>query len=108
MERYYRRDLVDFYRGRMSIRKLCVLVSELPCESRTRRSVDGVDPWTRTDYLLSDLWVLAARQLTPDAPKRHPWREEEDQRQDRPRQDARRAKLEAAAHRRRASRQPAV
>lgn len=66
--RFYQLDLLDFYRGTLSIRRLGVLVRQLPSESALSRSLnDNEPPWRRTDHLIADLWALWAKE---DHPKR--------------------------------------
>lgn len=63
-------DLLDFWRGRLSPRRLAVLITGLPSESATIRALSGdAADWTLTNHLLAD--VFAA--LTG---KDHPVREE--------------------------------
>lgn len=60
--RFYDVDLVDFYRGTLSARKLGVLIRHLPADSALVRALcDGRPPWSTTDTLLADLWALTAR-----------------------------------------------
>lgn len=55
-------DLCDLYRGTLSLRRLAVIVHELPATSRTVTAINGGQPqWTPTDHLLADLWVLLVR-----------------------------------------------
>lgn len=62
MLRYYGVDLLDFYRGRLSPRRLSTLIGGLPADSATVRSMnDGQPVWTLTDHLLADLWVVTVR-----------------------------------------------
>lgn len=59
-------DLLDFYRGTLSVRKLIVLVRQLSVESALVRALnDGRPPWTTTDHLIADLWSLWAKQDHP-------------------------------------------
>lgn len=63
-------DLLDFYRGDMSVRRLRVLVRQLPAESALVRALnDGHAPWSNTDHRIADLWSLWAN-------KEHPLRAE--------------------------------
>lgn len=59
-------DLLDFYRGTLSARRLGVLVRQLPIESALVRALgDGRQPWTLTDHLIADLWDLWANKDHP-------------------------------------------
>lgn len=59
-------DLLDFYRGTLSARRLGVLVRQLPSESALSRALNGNEPpWQRTDHLIADLWSLWAKQDHP-------------------------------------------
>lgn len=70
MLRFYRVDLLDFYRGTLSARRLGVLVRQLPAESALSRALNGGQPpWTTTDHRIADLWSLWAK-------KEHPLRAE--------------------------------
>lgn len=49
-------DLLDLWRGRLTARKVDVLIRGLPPDSATRIALNGRDPlWTRTDHVLADL-----------------------------------------------------
>lgn len=68
MLREYGVDLLDFYRGTLSARRLGVLVRNLSLKSSLVRARNGgVPPWTRLEHLVADLWALWAKQ---DHPKR--------------------------------------
>ncbi|AZV00743.1 tail assembly chaperone [Gordonia phage Kiko] len=69
-------DLVDLYRGRLTLRKVAVLIKYLPPTSALALATNGGQaPWSLTEYLLSDIWALQARQLAGRrAPDSHPWR----------------------------------
>ncbi len=65
-------DLLDFYRGKMSVRKLWVLVQGLPFNSKTARRLHGLDSalddWTLTDILLGRLleaWSEEGTEVVP-------------------------------------------
>lgn len=71
MQRFYRIDLLDFYRGTLSSRRLGVLVRQLPAESALVRALNGGHPqWMPTDHLIADLWALWAKQDHPVRAKR--------------------------------------
>ncbi|MEU8519775.1 hypothetical protein [Streptomyces sp. NBC_01216] len=47
-------DLLDWHRGRLSSRRLAVLVKHMPQDSAVGRELHGEDSqWTVTDYLLA-------------------------------------------------------
>lgn len=59
-------DLLDFYRGTLSARRLGVLVRQLPVEAALVRALnDGRPQWLTTDHLIADLWALWAKQDHP-------------------------------------------
>ncbi|MVO83875.1 hypothetical protein GPA10_03610 [Streptomyces sp. p1417] len=54
MLRHYAVDLLDWYRGGLSSRRLAVLVRQLPDDSALHRELHGeAARWTVTDYLLA-------------------------------------------------------
>ncbi|WP_249126310.1 DUF5361 domain-containing protein [Streptomyces sp. A2-16] len=54
MLRHYGVDLLDWHRGRLSSRRLRVLVEHLPSDSSYARAVHGEQAdWTVTDHLLA-------------------------------------------------------
>lgn len=64
--REYRVDLLDFYRGTMSHRRLGVLIRHLSPNSSLVRALNGNQvPWSMTEHLLADLWVVLVRILNP-------------------------------------------
>jgi hypothetical protein len=48
-------DLLDLYRGRLSFRRVCVLVEHLPDDAAVWRTAGPDAGWPRTDYLLAAL-----------------------------------------------------
>lgn len=70
LERYFKRDLCDLYRGRMTMRKVRVLIDGLPPESATVRALSGVTG-PLSQWSLSE--VLAARLLDEMAFYRWEW-----------------------------------
>lgn len=61
-------DLLDMWRGKLTPRKVDVLIRGLPPDSATRMAMNEGEPlWGRTDHILADLvdamnsntWVLA-------------------------------------------------
>ncbi|MEV5849825.1 hypothetical protein AB0M32_48490 [Streptomyces sp. NPDC051985] len=54
MLRHYGVDLLDWHRGRLSSRRLRVLIAHLPADSSYARAVHGEQAdWTVTDHLLA-------------------------------------------------------
>ncbi|MGZ9830203.1 hypothetical protein ACXYTP_25145 [Tsukamurella ocularis] len=65
--RYYRIDLLDFYRGTLSGRRLAILLRNLPSDASLVRALnDGRPGWTQTDHLLADLWQLTVQVNSKD------------------------------------------
>lgn len=68
-------DLLDVWRGRLSLRRLELLIRHLPATSRLGRAVNPDSAlhaeWTPTTYLLADLFDLTARAKFKD-PKPYP------------------------------------
>jgi hypothetical protein len=69
-------DLLDLWRGRLSVRRLCVLIDGLPPQSALHRSIDAKDAaWSNTDHMLAHVidelringWKLSG------APRSHPY-----------------------------------
>ncbi|AKY02162.1 tail assembly chaperone [Streptomyces phage SF1] len=65
-------DLLDLWRGRITPRKLDVMIRGLPPDSATRIAMNGKEPlWSRTDYILADLidsnngvaWLVANQEV---------------------------------------------
>lgn len=90
---YYGVDLLDLYRGRLSLRRVCVLVGGLPPQARLFRVGQPDGGWSRQEVLLlaverrvTALWrdvvtalgasvgkdQLAAPVAVPDPPSRTP------------------------------------
>lgn len=64
--REYRVDLLDFYRGTLSARRLIVLLRHLSAKSATVCAInDGQPPLSRTEHFIADLWSLWAKQDHP-------------------------------------------
>lgn len=58
--------MLDFYRGKLSARRLSVLVRQLSVKSALVRALnDGRPQWTTTDHLIGDLWTLWAKKDHP-------------------------------------------
>ncbi|MFF3750099.1 hypothetical protein ACFYYH_06495 [Streptomyces sp. NPDC002018] len=74
--RYYGTDLLDWHRGRLSSRRVAVLVRHLPRESALARDLHGeAADWSVTDHLLAHAvdrlaeanWMFAAVNRDEDA-----------------------------------------
>jgi hypothetical protein len=63
----------------LTLRKVAVLIRFLPSTSALAIAANGgKEPWRLEHYLLTDLWVVAAKQLGgKKAPDHHPWRVEQ-------------------------------
>ncbi|WP_131814125.1 hypothetical protein [Mycolicibacterium fortuitum] len=59
LQRYYQLDLCDLYRGTLSLRRIGVLVRQLPGESALVRSIYG--PGYSPVDLLADLWTVTVQ-----------------------------------------------
>lgn len=97
---FYGVDLVDMYRGRLSLRKVGVLVRHLPGESRTVRHLSGDGPhWSLEAVLLDDLrMAMTSSKKHPAKP--HPLRKKAVQATRRkPDENRRKAFLRSAARR---------
>lgn len=59
MQRIYAIDVCDFWRGKLSLRRLRVLIEHLPTDSATLRALAGIDSqlasWSLSDLLLGRL-----------------------------------------------------
>lgn len=59
-------DLCDLYRGTLSLRRVGVLVRQLPMTSRLVTAMnDGNPKWTHVEHLLADLWALTVSVNVP-------------------------------------------
>lgn len=101
-------DLRDVWRrgSGLTWRRLCALVAHLPAESACARAElpAGVEPWSRTDLLLADVWQVSARSKEAHPDLRRDQRRIEAARRDTP---ERRRRIEDAK-RRRDERQAAI
>lgn len=85
LQRYYGVDLLDYYRGLITARKLHVLIDQLPYDSATATSQNGGYPvWGPAEHLTADLWSLI---VAVNSPKDSPYVEQ-----------PRRAEMERLAH----------
>lgn len=90
-------DLLDFFRGKISLRRLVVLTQELPTDSRvirelTTREYGPPAEWDQKDYMLADLidearkanylleYQLQSQSSKPSKPKtpKPAWRPQDD------------------------------
>lgn len=79
---YYGVDLADVFRGRLSWRRLGVLIRGLPVESRLTATLPHVEAddddgpvarWTHAEYLMADLYdLLLAVNSSQEQPKPYP------------------------------------
>ncbi|WP_328674603.1 hypothetical protein [Streptomyces sp. NBC_00328] len=76
MLRHYGVDLLDWHRGRLTSRRLSILVRHLPRDSALLREVQGeAAEWSLTDYLLANVvdqlaeanWMFAMVNRDEDA-----------------------------------------
>ncbi len=77
--RYYGIDLLDFYRGTLSGRRLRILLRHMPYDSALVRKMNGGRPgWGLTDHLLADLWrvIIQVNSQDPAKVDDHPVRAE--------------------------------
>ncbi|MDL9938680.1 hypothetical protein QSJ18_18190 [Gordonia sp. ABSL1-1] len=91
-------DLIDFYRGSLTARRLWALVEDLLTyraheSSLARRVNNDHHVFSLTDYLLADLWELKAKSMSENAPDAHPWRNPEEAEAEAARQQARDQKM---------------
>ena len=62
LQRYYRIDYRDRWRADLTLRRLMVLISNLPPESSTAVALNGgFRHLSRTESLLAEIWQAAAR-----------------------------------------------
>jgi hypothetical protein len=59
LQHHYHLDLCDLYRGKLSLRRLGVLVRRLPATSELVKSIYG--PGFTTVDLLADLWAVTVK-----------------------------------------------
>ncbi|MFD0044746.1 hypothetical protein ACFVGV_06100 [Pseudarthrobacter scleromae] len=70
LQRFYRVDLADFWRGELSLRRLSVLIHHLPADSATARATGDASPgWDVSAYLLADLYHAWTGQAHPARPQ---------------------------------------
>ncbi|MGH2375103.1 MAG: hypothetical protein ACRDIC_16750 [bacterium] len=71
-------DLLDLYRGRLTFRRVCVLVAHLPAEAALWRALRPDEPLTRSELLLATverrvtvLWATVSAALGHPVPDGH-------------------------------------
>ncbi|RKS07578.1 hypothetical protein DFP74_3256 [Nocardiopsis sp. Huas11] len=97
LARYYRIELADLWRGRLSLRRLAVLIRHLPVDSATMTALGG-DGWTLSHYLQADMVHASTGQPHPADPRVRRAKEEKEARlaEAKRRADQRREELAAA------------
>ncbi|MBM0205035.1 hypothetical protein JNW90_19755 [Micromonospora sp. STR1s_5] len=69
LQRYYRIDLADLWRGRLTLRRLATLLRYLPVGAATLDTYgDPAAGWTRSDYLLTDVFHALTGKPHPARP----------------------------------------
>lgn len=70
LQRYYSIDIASYYTGDLSLRRLSVLLIQLPPEAALVRALSGSQPgWDLHAYLLADLFQGITGQVHPSRPK---------------------------------------
>ncbi|CCQ44311.1 putative uncharacterized protein [Pseudarthrobacter siccitolerans] len=69
LQRFYQVDLTAYWRGELSLRRLSVLIENLPPESSLVRKFGGADGWTRLEFLVTDLFQAFTGEVHPARPK---------------------------------------
>lgn len=66
LQRFYNIDLVDLYRGKLSLRKLSILVEHLPSDSCLWAIRREMEPdYNLTDFLIMDLFHAMSGEAHP-------------------------------------------
>lgn len=68
LARYYRLELADLWRGRLSLRRLAVLIRHLPADSAVAVALGG-EGWTLSHYLMADMVHATTGQPHPADPR---------------------------------------
>ena len=69
LQRYYQIDLSDLYHGKLSLRRLSVLVAYLPPGSATWAAQNDITfGWSLTDFLITDLFHATSGEPHPARP----------------------------------------
>lgn len=81
----YGLDLSDLWRGRLTLRRVWVLISQLPAGSRFAREMGGPGFWSPTEAAIyATGWQLQSQLAGKELPKPEPpapgWRHEQRQR----------------------------
>lgn len=64
-------DLQDFWRGRITLRRLHILINGLPITSSTKSALAGHPTWPDWQYMIADLIDIQMRAIFKD-PKPYP------------------------------------
>jgi hypothetical protein len=73
LQRFYRVDLAEFYRGELSVRRLSVLVDHLPHEAATTAARLGTEPgWSLATVLTADVFHALTGKAHPARPAPRP------------------------------------
>jgi len=63
-------DLLDLWRGELSVRRLSALIENLPPDSATEHRLSGIPRgWDRSEFLTADLFHALTGEPHPDRPK---------------------------------------
>lgn len=69
LQRYYQIDLADYWRGKLSVRRLSVLVHRLPLDSATVVKTAELSPgWDTKAFLLADIFAAVTGEQHPARP----------------------------------------
>lgn len=102
LRHFYGVDLLDLWRGTLSLRQLLMFIRKMPRESELRKAInDGDEPWSRLEVLVSDLWVITGKaRWGKKAPDAHPLRAVAAKKRSSVRKNARKAALARASEKR--------
>lgn len=100
---FYQLDLLDFWRGQLTPRRLFTLITRLLRNEKSELATalnDGTRPMTRQEILLADLWTLTGKaRWGKKAPDAHPIRAAQQKHRSSKRKQARSAALARAKER---------
>lgn len=69
LQRYYNLDLAELYTGGLSLRRVSVLIANLPAGSAVWSALHNIPyGWTLTDLLLADLFHAVSGEAHPARP----------------------------------------
>lgn len=69
LQRFYGVDFCDYYKGKLSLRRLSVLLHHLPIDSVTVRRATQFDPgWDTKAFLLADIFAAVTGKQHPSRP----------------------------------------